>query len=370
LIFFYAGYWFLTQRLPLGRCLVVVGSIELVRVLFSGILRSNIDPLFNNSNFWHFLAINVLIFVPLALAFVCFVHLGGKFWRLMRAKIFESAGRVPITPATEANSPKKLENISIQRVEKNAGSESDPAFMAQNTESRRLNGVMRIRIVATALVFIASSGFAIVMVNEYVSRNSEAGRSLAKQQIALDAFLTDIERQNQCEEDEAFFAANPSSYTMGDDKNQSAFSAYEASEKLNKSLASIQSKLFLCGLQPTFTDDCEVYRSFADLYRSCSKRKQEQDEKQAAKEAECVSLREQETQVKTMIGRDKRYLEYSDRCFSPYSRVRYAREHSAQADHEMQKSILVGTGLAFGIPTVFWGIGSVLGWIIRGFREQ
>lgn len=374
MIFFYLGYWLLTQRMSLGRRLWAVGSIELGRIVVASFLRLSVDPLFDDSVFWQTLAFNVVLFVPLALIFVCFVHFTGKLVRRLRSKKpdkpSESSEPSQASQPPVPNGPEIQESPSRAEVVATVATERSDASEELRPNPRRLDGVMRLRIVATILLFLGCAMFAALHLSDFVVAHADAERSQERQLSALDAFLDDEALQKQCEQDEAYFKDHPPSHLLEDGAGKPSNAGWAARDDLRRSMESVQSGLFRCRLQIPFKESCESYRQFDDLYQACRKRKQEHEAEEAAQAEKCAALEEQKSAIAAQIDLDDRYFESLDRCNVPYRNVNYAADRLESARSELLGASLASVLLVLGAPAIFWGAGSVLGWIVRGFRQQ
>lgn len=351
----------------------MVGSIELARIVFAGVLRSNIDPMFDDSRFLEMLAFNAGIFVPLALVFVCVVHFIGKLWKRLRSKKVEQTKdeAIPVeanpvaekvVPDTEpiVSEPEPKSIIAPQKA--SAQSDVIPA-------PGKLDGIMRLRIVATVLIFLGCAGFAMMVVSEYASYSAEAEQSFGRKVQIMRDFEENDELQGQCATDDAFFEANPPTHLKDDPTDKPWRARWQATEELKRSLKAVETGLFRCSLKASYVEDCETYRLFDDMYQSCKERKREQDQKEAEQKLNCASLEEQKAIIVAQLELDDRYFEHLSQCNSPYSDVNSAFARKETADRELREQILLGVALTLGGPGLFWGLGSVLGWIVRGFRQ-
>ncbi|WP_273242352.1 AAA family ATPase [Hyphomonas atlantica corrig.] len=374
MIFFYIFYWFLTQRLSLRYSLLVVASVEVSRIVFSGVLRSSIDPMFDDSHFFEMLAFNLGIFVPLAIVFVCVVHFSGKLLKKWRSKkkieqASELAKRVDAVPLAVEVVPNVQPIVSESEPEHKITHQKVSEPSETMRAPRKLDGIMRLRIVATILIFLGCAGFATMAVGEYASYSYEADQSFGRKVQLMRDFEENSELQEQCATDDAFFEENPPSHLKDNTTGKSWRASWEASEQLKRSLESIESALFTCGLKTGYVEDCEAYRLFDDLYKSCKRRNREQDRKAAEQKSKCASLEEQKATIVAQLDLDDRYFEHLSRCDSPYDEVNDAFERKELADRELRDQIVLGVVLVFGGPGLFWGMGSVIGWIVRGFRQ-
>lgn len=267
----------------------------------------------------------------------------------LEAKTNESA-----TPAEPAPQPLNTER---------------PSSLISETRKKSFDGIMRLRIVGAAIVLTAASIFAASHIAQLHSERSDAFEELDRYWSSYQAFLQDQDVQELCDTEEAYFSEHPPpGFETSGDNSRASFALLRIEGNLQQQLRSTQRETWTCNSPLIPTDDCNYYRSFADLYADCTRRNRAVLEERQSKEQKCSTLKAQQSSLEEQIAVIHRYWDYSDQCFQPASLFVDASKRSEETDRAFASGTAVHLAFVAFCVAAFWGIGSLLGWIVRGFR--